>query len=69
MTTVTPTRPQLLSIEQGDKALQFRELGKGHQGIVWTIQPGQPEALQRAIDMVNRFGGVNMWRITEVEAV
>lgn len=45
--TTTPTR--------------FRELGKGGQGIDWTVQP---ENLDRAIQMVNEHGGPNCWRIT-----
>lgn len=58
---------QLLSIEQGDKPIRFTELGKGHGGLVATIHPGNPDALQRSIDMVNEFGGPNAWRIEEVE--
>lgn len=68
MSTTAPTRPTLLSIDQGDKAIRFTALGQGHQGLVSTIQPGNPDALQRAIDMVNEFGGPGMWRVEEVEA-
>lgn len=67
MSTTAPTRPTLLSIEQGDKAIRFKERGKGGQGVVSTIQPGNPEALQRAIDMVNEYGGPNAWKVEEVE--
>ena len=66
--TTTQTRPQLLSIEQGDKALRFTALGQSHSGVVSTIQPGNPESLARAIAMVNEYGGPNQWRIEEVEA-
>ena len=58
----------LLSIAQGDKAIRFTALGERHSGVVSTIQPGNPEALARAIEMVNEFGGPNMWRIEEVAA-
>lgn len=68
MSVTAPTRPTLLSIEQGDKAIRFTERGKRHGGLVSTIQPGNPEALQRAIDMVNEFGGPNAWKVEEVEA-
>ncbi|AWY06017.1 hypothetical protein SEA_ROBSFEET_10 [Microbacterium phage RobsFeet] len=68
MSTTAPTRPTLLSIEQGDKAIRFTERGKRHEGLVVTIQPGNPDALQRSIDMVNEFGGPNAWKIEEVEA-
>lgn len=68
MTTTAPTRPVLLDIEQGDKAIRFTALGQGHGGLVSTIQPGNPEALARAIAMVNEYGGPNMWRVEEVEA-
>ncbi|QGJ88864.1 hypothetical protein PBI_TEAMOCIL_9 [Microbacterium phage Teamocil] len=66
MSVTAPTRPILLSIEQGDKPIRFTALGEGNRGIVSTIQPGDPEALQRAIDMVNTYGGPNMWRVQEV---
>lgn len=66
--TSTPTRPTLLSIEQGDKPIRFTALGERHQGLVSTIQPGQPDALARAIAMVNEFGGPNAWSIEEVDA-
>ena len=56
----------LLNIEQGTKPIRFTALGQAKAGVVSTIQPGQPEALQRAIDMVNEFGGPNAWRIEEV---
>jgi len=68
MSVTAPTRPILLSIEQTDKPLRFAERGKAHGGIVWVIQPGDPEALQRAIDMVNTYGGPNAWSITAVGA-
>lgn len=56
----------LLNIEQGDKPIRFTALGQAKAGVVSTIQPGNPEALQSAIDMVNTYGGPNMWRIEEV---
>ncbi len=68
MSVTAPTRPILLSIEQTDQALRFTERGKRHEGLAWTIQPGNPEALQRAIDMVNEHGGPNAWSIEAVEA-
>ncbi|AWN05503.1 hypothetical protein SEA_CRAZYRICH_10 [Microbacterium phage CrazyRich] len=68
MSVTAPTRPTLLSIEQGDKAIRFTERGKRHGGLVSTIQPGNPDALQRAIDMVNEYGGPNAWKVEEVEA-
>lgn len=64
--TATATLPRLLTIEQTDQAIRFEERGKGHEGLVWIIQPGNPEGLQRAIDMVNNHGGPNMWKVTEV---
>lgn len=67
MSVTAPTRPTLLSIEQGDKPIRFTALGEGNRGIVSTIQPGNPDALQRAIDMVNTYGGPNMWRVEEVD--
>lgn len=68
MATSTPTRPTLLAIEQGDKAIRFTALGQGKSGVVSTIQPGNPEALARAIAMVNEYGGPGMWKIEEVDA-
>lgn len=66
MSVTAPTRPTLLSIEQGDRIIRFTERGKRHEGIVSTIRPGDAEALQRAIDMVNEFGGPNAWSIEQV---
>lgn len=50
----------LLRIEH-DGPIRFQELGKGDQGIDWMVEPANH---QRAIDMVNEFGGPNAWRIT-----
>lgn len=58
---------QLLTIEQGTKPIRFTELGRGNEGIVATIRPGDSAALARAIDMVNTYGGPNMWRVEEVD--
>ena len=66
MSVTAPTRPTLLRIEQGDKPIRFTAIGEGNKGVVSTIQPGNPEALQRALDMVNTYGGPSAWRITEV---
>ena len=67
MSTTAPTRPTLLSIEPSDKPIRFRQLGMGRQGIVSTIRPGDTEAIQRAIDMVNTSGGPNHWQIAEAK--
>lgn len=40
--------------------IRVRELGKGGQGIDWTVQP---ENFQRVVDMINANGGPNCWRI------
>lgn len=68
MHTAPTTRPQLLGIQQTDKPIQFRKRGYANAGVTWTIQPGDPEALQRAIDMVNTHGGPDCWEISETAA-
>ncbi|MGO4984443.1 hypothetical protein [Collinsella sp. Sow4_E3] len=58
--TSTPTtRPALLGIAHGGP-VRVTELGKGHGGIVWTVQPGNFPAL---LAMVNANGGPDCWRI------
>jgi hypothetical protein len=58
---MAPTRPTLLSIE-ATGPMRFKALGQGHQGLEWVVEPGEP--LERAIAMVNQYGGPGMWRIT-----
>lgn len=67
MSVTAPTRPTLLSIDQGDKPIRFTALGQEHKGLVSTIRPGNPEALANAIAMVNEYGGPNMWKVEEVD--
>ena len=61
-----PTRPTLISVNQTDKPIRLRELGQRHNGLIWTIRPGNPDALQRTIDMVNEFGGPDFWEVVEI---
>jgi len=68
MSTTAPTRPKLLSLGVCDKPVRFRQLGMGRQGIVWTVQPGDAEAMQKGVDLVNANGGPNFWSIAQVTA-
>lgn len=38
-----------------------RELGKGHDGVVWTVRPDQ---FGNVIAMINSYGGPACWSIT-----
>lgn len=51
--------PKLTTINTTE-AVTVRELGRGHEGIVWTVQPENFPAL---IERVNRYGGPDMWSI------
>lgn len=51
---------QLLSIGH-DGPVTARELGTGGAGIVWTVQP---ENFPQLVEMINRHGGPNAWRIS-----
>lgn len=59
-TTKRSTRPTLLGVNH-DGPIRVSKLGEGHQGLVWTVQP---ENHQNVIDMINDFGGPDMWEIT-----
>jgi hypothetical protein len=60
------THPTLLNITATTRPITFRARGQRHAGLIWTIQPGDPDALQRTIDMVNENGGPDLWDITEL---
>jgi hypothetical protein len=50
----------LLAINH-DGPVEVRELGKGGQGIVWTVQP---ENFASTVEMINANGGPSAWRVT-----
>lgn len=41
-----------------------RELGTGWEGIAWTVQP---ENFPQLVEMINRHGGPNAWRISPAQ--
>lgn len=57
---MSPTTPTLQSINC-DGPVVVRELGRKHEGIVWTVQP---ENFDKLIEMINNHGGPDMWSIT-----
>ena len=59
MNTTTATRPTLLSIAHNGP-VRVTELGTGHSGIVWTVQP---ENFPELLAMVNEHGGPDRWLI------
>lgn len=55
-------RPTLLGIAH-DGPVVVRQLGKGHDGIVWTVQP---ENFATLVAQINEWGGPSFWDITPV---
>lgn len=58
--TNTQTMPTLLAITHNGP-VRVREVGTGHQGIDWIVQP---ENFDSVIDMINQYGGPDAWTIT-----
>ena len=54
---------QLLSIGHAGP-VTARELGTGNAGIAWTVQP---EHFPQLVEMINRHGGPNAWRISPAQ--
>lgn len=62
MTVNTPARPTLLEINS-TVPVRVRQLGAGHDGIVWTVEP---ENFDNVVNMINSHGGPDFWEITEI---
>lgn len=59
--TLTRREATMLYSINHNGPVEVRELGKGGQGIVWTVQP---ENFATTVEMINANGGPSAWRVT-----
>lgn len=62
LTQTAQTKPKLLGINSDEPVLVV-EHGLAYDGIIWVVQP---EDFDNVVEMVNKFGSPNIWRITKL---